>query len=121
MAEVSRKLTPACSGDLSRLEGKIAQSIYGTIEDEMLHAQRLGERRSWRFHGMKSVTVPTIRLNEINKGEQILQLVARFESDQSLELRDTAGRLKPGSGKHDKPERIIEVCWSAKHASRVGR
>lgn len=70
------------------------------------------------MHGTKAVTVPTVRLNEMTKGEEVLQLVARFESDQSLEVRDASGRLKPNSGRHNAPIPIVEVSQSS-HGKRV--
>lgn len=103
------QLTIRDSGELASLDGRIAQSVYATMEDSALQAQRQGERRSWRLHKMHGVTVPTIRLNEMKKGEEVLQLVARFESEQSLEIRDAAGNLKPASGRHEAPQKIVEV------------
>jgi len=75
-------------------------------------ARRLtGLRLSWKLHSLANKAgkpeLVCVRQQEIaKKDEFVAQVAVRFETVQSLEVRDARGNLVKGS--HDKPERVIE-------------
>ncbi|SGY16109.1 BQ5605_C012g06762 [Microbotryum silenes-dioicae] len=65
---------------------------------------------SWKLHDVVSQTSVCSRQMELYKvGEGYAQIAVRFVTMQSLEVRDSTGKLI-GNGSHEAPQEVIEYC-----------
>ncbi|GAA6027331.1 hypothetical protein JCM8097_002600 [Rhodosporidiobolus ruineniae] len=97
------------SGNYEALRNYASLPVIDSIKSQRTRKLQ-GLRMSWKLHKVVAQDVVCARQQEVfKKDEHIGQMVVRFVTEQSLEVRDTKGRLV-GSGSHDRPERVTEYC-----------
>lgn len=101
---------PSRSGNYTPLAPLATPALIDDLKSQ--RARRLaGLRLTWKLHSLASKDgkpeLVCVRQQEIAKKEEfVAQVAVRFETLQSLEVRDGKGQLVRGS--HDRPERVTE-------------
>ncbi|GAA5983206.1 hypothetical protein JCM11641_006849 [Rhodosporidiobolus odoratus] len=97
------------TGNYETLRNYASFAVIDTIKGQRTRKLQ-GLRMSWKLHNVTEQTVVCARQQEIfKKDENVGQMVVRFVTEQSLEIRDPSGRLV-GNGSHSQPERVTEYC-----------
>ncbi|CEQ40412.1 SPOSA6832_02019 [Sporobolomyces salmonicolor] len=95
------------TGNYEKMREYAANNVIDSIKAQRTRKLQ-GLRLSWRLHNVIEQKVVCVRQQEIfKKDENIGQMVVRFVTNQSLEIRDAQGRLV-GSGSHENPEAVTE-------------
>ncbi|CAD6568488.1 MAG: hypothetical protein CYPHOPRED_002583 [Cyphobasidiales sp. Tagirdzhanova-0007] len=92
----------------SAANDRLSLSLRETISEAFKSQAHKGIKLDWRWHKLNRHSVESIRIVEFQPGENVMQMVVRFDSQQTLEKRDQSGRLLPSSGSHSRPQKVVE-------------
>ncbi|GAA5857509.1 hypothetical protein JCM8547_009309 [Rhodosporidiobolus lusitaniae] len=97
------------TGNYDNLRHYAAFNVIDSIKGQRTRKLQ-GLRMSWKLHKVVKQEIVCARQQELfKKDENVAQMVVRFVTEQSLEIRDPRGRLV-GTGSHDRPETVTEYC-----------
>lgn len=70
------------SGNVSSLEDRLCHTLQKTILEMHRHREQQGFFLDWRWHRLVRHRVEGIRMIEFKKGQNVMQMVVRIDSEQ---------------------------------------
>jgi len=101
-------LESKASGDIDAIRSRLSPEAIRSINEAAKGRQQQKLSASWKLHKVNKVSLESARTVEIVEQKPVTQAAVRFDTMQSLEVRNQAGQLLPTSGNHAEPQRVVE-------------